>query len=199
MCECLPQADQPGWLGGPMSGTEREQAPVPVGLHARAALSPPADLQNIRLRAGRSPEPQLQPGHRDTGEACQAWRCRGRRVHVSRRARAAHARVRGPHPQPPATGSHELSGFLAYLHLHTPHPNAGCGGDRDDEGGTSLDRTTTERTTSGRSGCSSGVTRGALSISPATNVSPLSGPRPQEIASDCVTSASHIDFDGGNL
>jgi len=66
---CLPQADQPCWLGGIVSGAEREQAPVPVGLHPRAALPPHADLQNIRMDPGQSPEPQLQPGHWDTGES----------------------------------------------------------------------------------------------------------------------------------
>ena len=35
-----------------LSGAEREQAPVPVSLHPGVALSPQADLQNIRMRAG---------------------------------------------------------------------------------------------------------------------------------------------------
>ena len=63
------QADLPGWSGGIVSGAERKQAPVPVGLHPWVALSPQADLQNIRTRASRSPEPQLQPGHRDGSES----------------------------------------------------------------------------------------------------------------------------------
>src|SRR6476660_5229603 len=86
------------------SGTEREQAAVPVRLDPRPATAPQPDLQHVGLDPAGSPEPQLEPGRGNLGEARQAGGRLGRRVHIGGRPGTAHARVRRPHPQPPAVG-----------------------------------------------------------------------------------------------
>src|SRR5215469_4903041 len=101
-------------------GLQHGAAAIPVRLHPGAPLAVQPDLQHVRNSPPGSAEPdlQLRAGYRL--ETRDAWRLLGRRVHVRRGSPAAHARMGGPHPQPPAALADEADRLRAYLQPHDP-------------------------------------------------------------------------------
>src|SRR6516162_5723481 len=99
-------------------GLHHGVAAVPVRLHPGTPLAVQPYLQHVRNPPPGSAEPDLQVRARYRPEAGDARRFLGRRVHVRRCPPAAHARTRGPHPQPPAALDHEAGRLGTYFQSH---------------------------------------------------------------------------------